>query len=354
MSVSAPEAPARRPASSDDIAARALAVSRRRGRLVSGVTAIGVVVTFWLALDLGSSATTPSEILRALTGSLESTTATIIRELRLPRAVAAVVVGVGLALSGAIFQSLARNPLASPDILGITAGASAAAVFAISVWHSPGTVVALVSVAGGLAAVVLIYALAYRRGVSIQRLVLVGVGIGATCQALTEYLIATAETTRAVSATTWLTGSLNSIGWRDVAPSLPVMLVLLVVTRRLAQPLSVLQLGDDSAKGLGARVEPAKGALLLTAVALAGVATAVAGPVVFVAFVAPPIARRVTRAGTALLPTALIGALLVQVADLVGHHTIDDVELPVGVITGIIGAPYLLYLLARVNRGTGT
>ncbi|MFA9444611.1 FecCD family ABC transporter permease [Egicoccus sp. AB-alg6-2] len=343
----------RSPTSGTDPVARivaARAATRRRLLAVTMALAIAVVLAFWTGLALGDVVASNADVWAALFGSGEGGVVNVVRNIRLPRAVAAIVVGAGLGLSGAIFQSLTRNPLASPDILGVTAGASTAAVFAIVWLSAPGTRVAIWAVLGALVAVLAIYGLAWRNGLSIYRLVLVGVGIGAVCQALTEYLITTAATTTAVSATTWLTGSLNSISWLRVGPAVPVLVLLLLALRRLAAALGAIELGDETARGLGVKLEPAKLLLVLIAVALAGVAVSVAGPVVFVAFVAPPIARRLTHGGVALIPCALVGVLLVQAADLVGHHALARAELPVGVITGIIGAPYLLYLLARANQ----
>jgi len=336
----------------DDVAqvARARAASRRRHLRVTAALVVGAVAAFWAGLALGDVVASNAEVWGALFGGGEGGIVNVVRNIRLPRAVAAVLVGAGLGLSGAVFQSLTRNPLASPDILGITAGASTAAVLAIVWFSAPGSRVAVWAVAGASVAVLAIYGLAWRKGLSIYRLVLVGVGIGAVCQALTEYLITTATTTTAVSAMTWLTGSLNSISWTRVGPALPALALLVIGLRRLAPALAAIELGDETARGLGVRLEPTKLLLVLVAVAFAGVAVSIAGPVVFVAFVAPPIARRITHGGLALLPCALVGVLLVQVADLVGHHALARAELPVGVITGIVGAPYLLYLLARANQ----
>ncbi len=275
----------------------------------------------------------------------------IVRTLRLPRALTGLLVGAAFGLSGAVFQSLARNPLASPDIIGITAGASAAAV-AVIVWWAPAqATVALAAVAGGLLAAVAIYVLAYRSGVLGYRLVLVGIGVGAGLTACTSYLLTRAEIFEAQRAVVWLTGSLNARSWDHVRPLAVALAVLVPLTLALGRSLRLLELGDDTAKGLGVRVERSRAALILAGVALAATATAAAGPVAFVALVAPQVARRfLPAAGTALVPAALTGAALVLLSDLLARRAFAPNELPVGVVTGIIGAPYLLWLLARANR----
>jgi iron complex transport system permease protein len=256
-------------------------------------------------------------------------------------------------LSGAIFQSIARNPLASPDIIGITAGASAAAVFVIVVMGGSSLLVSLGALIGALLSAAAVYLLALKRGVSSYRLVLVGIGVGAVLTSATSYLLTRADIYDAQRAAIWLTGSLNGRGWDHVRTLGAAMAVLVPAVVVLGRPLRVLQLGDDTAKGLGVAVEPSRAALIVVAVALAAVATASAGPVAFVAFVAAPIARRLVRAPLTLVPAGLAGALLLLLSDLIAQRAFAPTELPVGVVTGILGAPYLVWLLARANRVGG-
>ena len=259
-------------------------------------------------------------------------------------------VGVAFGISGAIFQSIARNPLASPDIIGIDAGASAAAVFCIVVVHASAALTATGALLGALVAALAIYVLAWKGGVSPYRLILVGIGIAAMLTAVTQYLLTRAEIFEAQRAVVWLTGSLNGRSWSHVR-TIGIAVVLLVpVVGALAGRLRVMQLGDDAAKGLGVPVERSRLTLVIVAVALAAMATAAAGPIVFVAFVAAPIARRMTRSPLAIGVSALVGALIMLLSDLVARRSFAPTELPVGVITGIVGAPYLLWLLARSNR----
>ena len=274
----------------------------------------------------------------------------IVRTLRLPRALTGMLVGASFGVSGAIFQSLARNPLASPDIIGIDAGASAAAVFCIVVLHVSAGFTAFGALSGALVTAFAIYVLSWRNGVSTYRLVLIGIGVAAFLASITQYLLTRAEIFEAQRAVVWLTGSLNGRGWEHVRTIGFADLLLLPLVVALIGPLRMLQLGDDAARGLGVAVERSRLLLVLVGVGLAALATAAAGPIIFVAFVAPPIARRLTRAPLSVGCSALVGALVVLVSDLVARRAFAPTELPVGVVTGVVGAPYLLWLLARANR----
>lgn len=329
------------------IDSRAVAVSLAVLVVIAGAAAVSVSV--------GDFPVPLREVVPAIAGFGSPDSEFIVRTLRLPRALTGILVGAAFALSGSIFQSLVRNPLTSPDVIGITAGAGAAAV-AVIVWiGGTSTVVSLGAFAGALATATTIHLLAYRRGVVGYRLVLVGIGLAAALNALTSYLLTRAEIYDAQRAVVWLTGSLNGRSWDHVRPLALALVVLVPLTLALGPQLRLLQLGDDTAKGLGVRVEPARAALILMGVALAAVATAAAGPVAFVALVAPHIARRLVRSpGTVLAPAALTGAALVLLSDLLARRAFAPTELPVGVVTGVIGAPYLPWLLARANRiGTG-
>jgi iron complex transport system permease protein len=336
------------------IVRRSRTTGRARAISVSVVLAVVTFVVFCMAISVGDFPIPLSEVVPAVFGQGSKSSDFIIHRLRLPRALTAVLVGASFGFSGAIFQSLARNPLASPDIIGITAGASTAAVIMIVVIGANGFIVSIGALIGALVTAIVIYGLAFKRGVSSYRLVLVGIGVGAVLASVTSYLLTRAEIFDVQRATVWLTGSLNGRGWEHVRPVAIAMAVLFPAVMVLARPLRALQLGDDTAKGLGITVERTKAALILVAVALAAVATAAAGPVAFVAFVAAPIARRLINAPVTLVPAALMGALLLLLSDLVARRVFAPTELPVGVVTGIIGAPYLVWLLARANRiGTG-
>lgn len=322
-----------------------------RAVLVTLVASVLTFVVFAWSLAVGDFPIAITEVLRTLAGGGSEDSAFIVRTLRLPRGLTGVLVGAAFGLSGAVFQRLARNPLASPELIGVNAGAAASAVFMIVILGATSTQVTLGALAGATAASLAIYLLAYKRGVSGYRLVLVGIGVTAVLNSITSYLLTRAEIFDAQRAMVWLTGSLNGRGWEHVRPVALALVVLGPLTAHLARHLRMLELGDDAAKGLGARVERSRAALLLAATALAAVATASAGPVAFVALVAPQIARRLVGGRSlGLLPAAACGALLLVASDLVGRRIFAPTELPVGIITAILGAPYLLFLLARANR----
>ena len=310
---------------------------------------------FAWSLSVGDFPIAITDVLATLAGGGSDDSAFIVRTLRLPRGFSAVLVGAGFGLSGAIFQRLARNPLASPDIIGVNAGAAASAVFMIVVVGATGLQTTVGALGGSTVASLAIYLLAYKRGVTGYRLVLVGIGVTAVLTSVTQYLLTRAEIYEAQRAVVWLTGSLNGRGWEHVRPIAVALGALVPIAVGLGRHLRALELGDDTARGLGTAVEPARGALLLIGVALAAVATASAGPIGFVALVAPQIARRLLAdRSLALLPSAACGALIVVTADLVGRRAFAPTELPVGVVTALVGAPYLLYRLARANKiGSG-
>ncbi|MFH8438751.1 FecCD family ABC transporter permease [Streptomyces sp. NPDC018007] len=326
----------------------------RRSLLVGAGLLAALVVVFGVSLGVGDMVMPIGKVVETLLGGGDGGSRFVVLELRLPRALLAILVGAAFGLSGAVFQTVLRNPLASPDLIGISAGASAVAVTAALLFQVSGLALSASALAGSLAAGAGIYLLAWRQGVAGQRLVLVGIGVGMGLSSIVWYVMARSEATDAQEAFRWLAGSLNGRSWSQVWPLLTALGLLLPLTVLAAQALHPLQLGDDAAAGLGAKAERGRLALLACATALAGVATAAAGPVGFVAFVAAPIARRlVPGRGAALPQAALTGALLVLVADLAAQHALPSVQLPVGVVTSLIGAPYLLLLLARANRVGG-
>jgi iron complex transport system permease protein len=262
-------------------------------------------------------------------------------------------------VSGAITQSIARNPLASPDIIGLTAGATVGAVLVIVFAGSAGGVagaaaavgVPLAALLGGLLTAVLIYALSWRRGLQGFRLVLVGVGVNAMLVALIQWMLVVTGVYQAARAYVWLNGSLNGRGWEHVWPVAIALAVLVPAALVLAHVLGALQYGDDTARGLGIRVDRSRSVLLLVAVCLASVAAAAAGPIAFVALVAPQIAQRLTGiARPPITGSLVVGAALTVVADVLARTALGGTELPVGIVTAVLGAPYLLFLLARHRR----
>jgi len=330
-----------------------LGVSSRLDLRAITVTAIlcglSALVFVW-SISVGDFSIPFSDVVATLFGGGSEDSEFIVRTLRLPRALTAVLVGAGFGLSGAIFQRLANNPLASPDIIGVNAGAATAAVFVIVIMAGTGLMVTIGALAGSIVTSLAVYLLAYKKGVTGYRLVLIGIGITAMLSSVTQYLLIKAEIFQAQAAMVWLTGSLNGRTWDTVRPMVVAMVILGPLTIALARHLRMLELGDDTAKGLGSRVETARSSLLLTGVALAAIGTAAAGPIGFVALVSPQIARRLVGVRSlGLVPAGVFGALLLLTSDLIARRIFAPTELPVGVVTAVVGAPYLLYLLARAN-----
>ncbi|HSA52852.1 MAG TPA: iron chelate uptake ABC transporter family permease subunit [Yinghuangia sp.] len=281
----------------------------------------------------------------------------VIHELRLPRALVALLVGLALGMGGAVFQAVTRNPLAGPDLIGISAGAGAGAVLAImlgGVTTGQSTTYGAVpfgAFVGALATAAVIYLLAFRDGtITGYGFVLVGIAVNGMLAACTRWMLARIDIDQATRATSWLTGSLNGREYTHVRWLCYALVILVPLLLAMARPYQMLQFDDETASGLGVPIARARIALLTLGTCLVAVATACAGPVVFVALAAPQIARRLTgTAGLPLLTSGFVGAALVVVADLIAR-TAFTIELPVGVVTGAIGAPYLLWLLARTNR----
>jgi iron complex transport system permease protein len=327
-----------------------------RRELVVALAVAAVVLAVAIAsLVVGSYTVSVPDVFRTLAGQGDPKDAFIVLQLRLPRVVVGVLAGMAFAIAGAIFQALLSNPLASPDIIGITGGASAAAVAALLVLGLGGIAVSAFAFVGALAVAAAIYALSWRSGITGNRFVLIGIGFAFMVQGLLGYLLTRADVRDAQAALVWLVGSLSGVRWGDILIFGIGLLVLVPAVAALAPRLRILQLGDPSATGLGLPVSRTRLLLLLVAVALAALGTAAVGPIAFVAFVSAPIARRLTGTGAlALVPTALVGILVVLVADFVSQHALPGgVQVPAGIITGAIGAPYLLWLLATTNRSRG-
>jgi iron complex transport system permease protein len=304
-----------------------------------------------ISVGTGEIAIPPGDVIATLFGGGDRATSFVIETLRLPRALCGLLIGLALGASGAIFQSLTRNPLGSPDIVGFIQGASAAAVLEIVVFGGGTFAVAAGATVGGVATALLVYALAARGGAPGYRLILVGIGVSFMLVAVTDFLLTRSTLEEAQQANVWLTGSLNGRGWEHVRPIAATLVVLAPVIAVLARELRTLELGDEAARGLGVPVERSRFALVLVAVALCAVATASAGPIVFVALAAPQIARRLTRAGgPGVACAALTGAVLLLAADCASQRIPGDLQLPVGVLTGVLGGIYLTWLLVREFR----
>lgn len=327
---------------------------RRRGLAITVLAAL-VVLAYAASLMLGDTTYPPSDVLAVVLGQEPPGAQFVVGRLRLPRASLALLVGLAFGLAGATFQTLLRNPLASPDIIGVTEGASAAAAVAIVSLSLGGLVVSWLAVAAGIGVAMTIYLLAYRRGVAAgTRFILIGIGVSLMMQSLISWQLERARTFELAEAMRWLTGSLNGALWRDNLLVLVALLVLGTAILVNARSLDTSQLGDDAASALGVHIERLRLTTIVAAVGLVCFATAASGPIAFLAFLCGPIAARVVGPrGSVLVPAALVGALLVLVADFAGQHAFGT-RMPVGVVTGVLGAPYLIYLIVRINRAGGT
>lgn len=330
-------------------------VVRPRLVLVCAVLAVATFLVFCLGMSVGEIPLGLADVMRAVVGTGDPGTLLIVQELRLPRATAGLLVGIAFGVSGALFQTMTLNPLASPDMIGITQGASAAVVAGLVLGWDAGLSSQGLGLLGAVATALLVYVLAWKRGTTGYRIVLVGIGISWICTSVTDYLMARGGQFQAQAALGWMVGNLNGRDWNDIRPLALAMALLVPASLLLGRRIRTLQLGDDVAKGLGTAVQPVRLATLLAGVGLIAFGTATAGPVAFVALAAPQVAQRLAR--TAWPPpvaAGLTGGLMVVAADLIAREVIPGTELPVGVVTGVLGAPVLLWLLVRANRvGSG-
>ncbi|MGH2617629.1 MAG: FecCD family ABC transporter permease [Thermomicrobiales bacterium] len=308
---------------------------------------VGVVLVSLWAMTLGSFAMSWADAMAAARGHGTADQVFVVQTLRLPRIMAGILIGASLAVAGAIFQGVVRNPLVSPDIIGIDSGASLVAVYWI-VTGQPWVLLPLAAFAGSLITAALIYVLAWKRGVDTDRLILVGIGVGAVVVAGVTFLTVRYPVEIVRPAEFWLMGSLSGSTWRDVITLLVGALVLVPSALVLARPLRTLQLGDDVTRGLGVPLERLRLGLIVIGCGLAAAAVSIAGPIAFVALMVPHVARMLAGpvSGGVLLFTTAIGALFLVSADVVAQHGLP-VALPVGAITAAVGAPYFLFLLYR-------
>ncbi len=315
-----------------------------RMAIVVSLLALAVTLLVISGGELGISVT---ESLGALIGKGDAFAQTVVREWRLPRALAALLFGAMLGLAGAIFQSAIRNPLGSPDIIGFDSGAYTGAMFAILVLGASGLTVGLWSLIGGIATALVVYLLAWRRGISGFRLVIVGICVGAILSAMSTYMVMRAELRLVTAAAWWGAGSLNGTTWGDLRLGLLWVIPLSAALFMVQRSFAMLELGDDAASARGIRVERVRLATMGIGVAFSAAVVSLAGPIPFIALVAPQVARRLAgSAGIALIPTALVGALLLGTSDLAAQRLLG-VEVPVGIVTVVIGGVYLIYLLGK-------
>ncbi|MBP0461828.1 FecCD family ABC transporter permease [Streptomyces montanisoli] len=314
--------------------------------LVAIALLAGVVV-----IGSGDYPMSPGTVLSTLTGGGTAAQTFIVHDLRLPRAIVGLLVGAALGIGGAVFQSVTRNPLGSPDVIGFGQGSAVGALSAIVLFHGSAAETAAGAVVGGLATGAAIYLLAWKRGVHGYRLVLVGIGAAAMLTAANHYLLTKADIVDATRAVLWMTGTLDGSSWSQVWPLAAVCVVLVPFTLAHGRRLRMMEMGDDTAYALGVPAERTRVLLMAAAVLLVASATAAAGPITFVSLSAPQLARRVTRApGPNLAASAAMGAVLLCAADLVATRAFGSRQLPAGVVTAVVGGLYLLWLLVSQRR----
>jgi iron complex transport system permease protein len=341
-----------------DVGRRRLVLGIRGFSLVIGVRSavVGLIVTLvtvflgLLALALGDFPITIAEVVGVRTGQVDALPRTVVLEWRLPRAAAAVLFGAALAVAGAIFQTVTRNPLASPDIIGLANGSFTGMLVALLVLGGSWPLLTAGSLIGGLLAAVLIYLLAYRGGLHGFRFIVVGIGISAMLASVNTWMLLRVELETALFASAWGAGTLNSVTALTAVPAGLCVVLLLALLPLVAPAMRQLDLGDDASSASGVAVGRARLLAITLAVCLVSVVTAVAGPIAFVALAAPQITRRLTRSpGIPLVPTGLVGGALLLASDLIAQHAIP-LTVPVGVVTVVLGGGYLVWLLIHESR----
>lgn len=291
------------------------------------------------------------DVFRALLGQAEGRVRMVVVEWRLPRTALALLLGAALGMAGAIFQSLTRNPLGSPDIIGFDAGAYTGALVVIILFGGGYFAIAGGALIGGLATAAAVYLLAYKGGVQGFRLIIVGIGVSAMMTSFNTWMMLRAKLEVAMAAAVWGTGSLNGLGLDRLGYAGLVLLVLIPIALLLSRPMAQLELGDDAARALGVDAERTRLALIIVGVGLSATVTATAGPIGFVALAAPQLARRLTgAAGVSMLPAAAMGGLLLCAADFLAQRAFAPTQLPVGIVTVSLGGIYFVWLLTREAR----
>ena len=324
----------------------------RRSLVVVGIALLVILVGSAASLTTGTYPVSLDMLLEVFQGRGEDLAPFIVLEQRLPRVTGAIVIGGMLGMSGAIFQSVSRNPLGSPDIVGFTRGATTGGLLAILVFASSSTLITGAgAIIGGAATAAVVVLLTMRRGVGGDTLVLTGIALGQMLASLNDYLLAATDIESAEAAKTWQHGSLNGITWATVTPLLVIAILLLPVGMWLAGPGRILEMGDDTASGLGLRVRRTRSAMIGYGVVLAAVCVAAAGPIGFLALAAPQLAGRLSHsAGINLLPTFTVGAALLVLADFTAGRLLSPFQIPVGLISSALGGLYLMWLLGMGGR----
>ena len=324
----------------------------QRSLVVGGAALLIILAVGVASLTTGAYPVSFEMLLAVLRGEGKDLAPFIVMEQRLPRVTGAVFIGGMLGMSGAIFQSVSRNPLGSPDIVGFTRGATTGGLLAILALASSNTLVTGAgAILGGAATAAVVVVLTLRRGVGGDTLVLTGIALGQMLASVNDYLLAATDIESAEAAKTWQHGSLNGITWGTVTPLLITAALLLPVGLWLAGPGRILEMGDDTAAGLGLRVRRTRSAMIGYGVVLAAVCVAAAGPVGFLALAAPQLAGRLSRsAGVSLFPAFMVGAALLLLADFIAGRLLSPFQIPVGLISSALGGLYLMWLLGMGSR----
>ncbi|GHG66759.1 FecCD family ABC transporter permease [Streptomyces griseocarneus] len=322
-----------------------------RATLVVLLLAAAALAASVALIGTGDYPMSSADVVRTLTGGGTPAQDFVVHDLRLPRVLVGLLAGTALGLAGAVFQSVSRNPLGSPDVIGLGQGSTAGALLVIVLFQGDPAAVAAGSVAGGVLSGAAIYALAWKKGVQGNRFVLVGIAMAAILTAVIGYLLTKANLTDAARATVWMVGSLAGRDWEQVGPLAVACALLVPLVLGHGRALRMLETGDDAAYALGVPVERTRLVTVAAAVLLTAAATAAAGPIAFVALAAPQLARRLTRApGPNLVAAACTGAALLVTADWVSQQLFGADRLPVGALTGMLGGCYLLWLLYTERR----
>ena len=331
---------------------RRTTLAQRYPQVLMGSLGVLAVVLSFYSLSVGATDVSMTDVFNAVIGNTSQQAAQIVVDFQLPRVLLAWLVGIALAVSGGVMQGVIRNPLAAPDVVGVTKGAGfAGMLLLLAIPGVPVLAVVPAAFVGGLLAAALVYLLAYRRGATPIRIALVGVAVSAAFEAGIRFLLVR-NPLDVSAALIWLTGSLFGRSMSSVYEILPWVVVLVPLILVWARKLDVLGLGDDLAAGLGEPVEKTRRLLLLFAVALASSAVAVSGTIGFIGLIAPHMARRVFggRHLASLPSAALFGVLLMLFADMLGRGLAPPLEIPAGLVTAVIGGPYFLYLLVKTGK----